>query len=219
MKLGGGSPLPWSLGGGIEQVRVIFEALNHARGSLYDTTDGSNVTAQTAAEARSLRAIWSANRRMAHAADPLRIPAELLPRWEKILSLHPAPGATDVERRRAIKAKFITWIGPTTTDDLCAAILGDSFIAVERTALVDAYQRWPFNGFPDDWISNTAHIVIRVVRGANQSLAEFWNMRARLTQALNDFLPSWTTFDIAIESTGNCFRLDEPNLNLETFCT
>lgn len=218
MRLGGFSPLPWTLGGGEPRVKTLYDSLNQSLGTAYDTSDESNVTAETMAEARALDAVWSANRRMALQTDAKRM-SDFIGRWERILDLHPAPSDSDVARRAAIQAKFLAWIGPSALLDLVTLIAGTSLIGIEFTDLVDAQIRWPENGYPNNWTSNTAHIVIRVQFSANQTTAEFWNMRARLTQALDDFLPAWATFDIATfrPGGGNGFFLDERNLNYETF--
>lgn len=219
MKLGGFSPLPWKLGGGVPRLKVLYDSLNQSLGTAYDTSDASNVTAETMAEARALHAVWSSNRRLALQTDPNRM-TDFMARWEKILDLHPNPTASDVVRRRAIAAKVLAWIGPSSLDDVVAAIAGASFIGIEYTPLADDQARWPENGYPNSWTSNTAHIIVRVKISANQTMAEFWDMRATLTHTLNDLLPVYTTFDIATfrpDGVSRGFFLDERNLNYETF--
>ncbi len=219
MKLGGFCPLPATLGGGRPRLQTLFKSLNQGRGTGYDTGDNSNVIAETMAEARALDAAWSGNRRAALQFDAKRMTA-FIPRWEKILDLHPRRNASDNERRRLILAKYLAWAGPELFEDAVRALTGDSFVGIEFHPLSTAVQRWPVNGYPNNWTSSTAHVLIRVQVG-NQTNAEFWNMRAELSKFLQDYLPFWMEFDVAIHDSGggDCFLLDEPNLDLETFCT
>jgi hypothetical protein len=218
MRLGGFAHLPVRLGGGEPRVETIYNSLNQARGTAYDTTDESNVTAETLAQARAIDAAWGANERMSLQTDPRRM-SDFLSRWEKILRLHPGPDDTVVARRSAVQVKFLAWIGPAGLEDLVAEIAGDSFIGIELTALADSVPRWPPNGYPNNFTSNCAHILVRVRFGANQTMAEFWDMRARLSRTLADFLPAHMTFDIGTYRVGGGtgFFLDERNLNYSTF--
>jgi hypothetical protein len=218
---GGFSPFPLRFGGGKRRLEVIYDSINESLGSAYDTSDSSTVTSQTMAEARAIDAAYSGNVRMSYATDPLRMPTELVPRWETILDLHPHRTDSIEARRAALAAKFLSLSGGTILEDTVRALTGASFIAIEFTALADAVPRWPVNGFADKWTSNVAHFVIRVQFAPNQTNADFWNMRARLRQFLRDFVPAWVTFDIAIsDSHGTeCFYLDEPDLDLLTFCS
>lgn len=218
-KLGGFSPLPMRLGGGQTRVETLYKSLNESLGTAYDVSDESNVTAETMAEARALDAVWSSNRRMSLQWDPRRM-TDFLSRWEKIFAVAPSPGDSDNARRAVLQGKFLALIGPSTLEDVVMPIASASFVGIEYTELVDAVPKWPGNSFPDEWHSNVAHIVIRVKFTANQTLAEFWRMKSKLTAFLNDYLPAWVTFDIAIfrESTGlSGFYLDERNLDFETF--
>lgn len=214
---GGFSPFPMRFGGGVPRVKTLYDSLNQARGTAYDISDASNVTAETMAEARALNAVWSANRRMALQWDPSRM-TDFVARWEAIFDLHPGPNDSDVARRAALGAKFAALIGPDALLDIVTLLAGANLVGIEFTSLTDAQVRWPENGYPTSWTSNTAHILIRVRFTANQTLAEFWDMRATVSKALNDLLPSWTTFDIGTyrpDGVSNGFFLDERNLNYE----
>lgn len=227
MRLGGFSPLPFSLGGGEPIVETLYNSLNISLGTAYDVSDASNVTAETMAEARALADVYECNQRMSYATDPKRMPAELLPRWEKIFDIHPHVLATDEDRRLALQAKFLALIGPAGLTDAITALINGSFVGLEFTPLASAYQRWLVNGFPNDWISTTAHILIRVQFTANQTLADFLNEMAVMTQMLDDFLPVYTTFDWGTFAEGGVtgFWLDDPvgsgpppsNLDFEVF--
>jgi hypothetical protein len=216
---GGFSPFPLRFGGGKRRLEVLYDSLNQSLGSGYDTSDSSNVTAETMAEARALDAVYSGNVRMALQTDPRRM-TDFLPRWEAIFDVHPHRTDSDNARRAVQQAKFLALAGPQLLEDAVVALTGASFIGIEFTALTDAVPRWPVNGFPNNWTSNVAHIVIRVRFAPNQTNGDFWRMRMNLVKFINDFLPAWTTFDIGIrDSHGtDCFYLDEPDLDLETFC-
>lgn len=222
---GGFGGWPRRFGGGRSRVQTIYESLNAARGSAYDTTDSSNVTAETYAQAVALAAAWSNNRRAALQTDPKRM-SDFIPRWEAILDLHPSPADSVADRRSAILAKFLAWAGQAAFEDVVAAIMGTSLVDIEYTPIASAYQRWPENGYPNSWISHTAHIVIRVQFAANQSQQELLHVLGRLDRTLADFLPAYTTWDWAMfaENGEDAFFLDDPlgagpppnNLNWET---
>lgn len=217
---GGFSPFPLRFGGGKPRLKTLYEALNQARGTAYDTSDASNVTAETMAEARALDAAWSSNRKMALQTDPARM-TDFMPRWEAILDVHPLPTDSIASRRAVLRAKFLALGGPAILHDAVVALTGASFIGIVYTAVADAVPRWPANGFPNNWTSNAVHIVIHVQFAPNQTNAQFWDMRAALNKFLQDFLPVWVTWDVGIrDSHGTfCFYLDEQNLDLELFCS
>lgn len=216
---GGFSPFPLRFGGGKTRVQAIYEALNESLGTAYDTSDTSNVTAETMAEARALAAVWSANRRLSLQWDPARM-TDFVSRWEKIFDLHPATTDSMNDRRDALRAKFLALAGPSTVSDACAALLGDSFVGIETTPLASALIRWPANGYASEWRSSVAHILVRVQIASNQTLAEFIKLMGKLTLMLDDLLPAATTFDWATfaDNGGDGFYLDEDhNLNFESF--
>ena len=51
--------------------------------------------------------------------------------------------------------------------------------------------------------------------------AAWWSAVGQAAQVLDSILPSWITWTFFIQSSHatNCFYLDEPNLDLEIFCT
>lgn len=217
---GGFSPFPLRFGGGRRRLQTLYEALNQSLGSGYDTSDSSTVTAETMAQARALDAAYSGNRRMAYVMDPARCPAEIVPRLEFIFGIRPHRSDTLPARRRVLAAAFLVLNGNVLIEDVIATIAGSSFIGIEIHPLSTATIRWPVNGYPNSWTSSVAHITIRVQIVANQTMSGFWNMRATLRRFLRGFLPAYVDFDIAIfdSNGGPCFLLDEPNLDLETFC-
>lgn len=220
MRLGGFCPLPFSLGGEAPRIEALYEAQNQALGSAYDTADFTTVTAETMAEARALDDVYESNTRMSYASDPSRMPEELIPRWEVVFDLHPHRTDSLETRRSMLSAKFLALSGGTLLEDTVRAITGASFVGIEFHPLSTAVVRWSVNSFPDRWTSSVAHVLIRVQFAANQTNAAFWNMLATLSKFLQDFLPAWMEFDAAIHDSGggDCFLLDEPNLDLESLC-
>lgn len=222
--LGGFGMLPIRLGGGETDVESIYRSLNESKGSAYDTSDASNVTAETMAEARAIAAVYRSNARMSYQWDAKRM-YDFIPRWEKIFNIHPGPTASVPSRRAALGVKFLALVGHASLSDTVQAIIGDCFVSIVYTSLDEAYMRWPGNGYPNDFLSNTAHILIKVQFSANQTQAEFWDLMARMSQQLRDQLPVWTTFDWGMdaEAGGEGFYLDDPiaggppptNLNYE----
>lgn len=217
---------PLKFGSRPNRVKVLYDALNQARGTAYDTSDDSNVTAETYAEAVMLDVAWSINKRLAYQWDPVRM-TDLVPRWEAIFDLHPSVTDSDPARRGALQAKFLALTGRPSLEDVVSAMLGDSFVDIEYTPLAQAYQRWPDNGFQNDWISHTAHILIRVQYGPTQTDAEFLRLMAKMNEELRNLLPAFITFDWGMyaENGLDGFWLDDPlgagpppfNLDYEVF--
>lgn len=223
---GGFGGFPLKFGGGNNHRRTLYDALNQARGTAYDTTDDSNVTADTYAQAIALEAVWSANRKMANQWDPRRM-TDFIPRWEAIFDIHPSASDSLNARRAVLSAKFRALAGQQTLTDIVSAMLGGSFVGVEYTPIAQAYMRWPENGYPTDWISHTAHILIRVQFAQGQTENEFLRLMAQLDRFLRDYLPAYTTWDWGMfaENGLDGFYLDDPlgagpppaNLGYETF--
>lgn len=223
---GGFGGWPRRYGGGESPVETIYNSLNQARGTAYDTSDESNVTAETYAHAVVLAAVWAGNRRVAHAWDPYRM-TDLIPRWEVIFGVRPSINASDNARRRVLQSKFRALANQLTLQDAVSDLIGDCLVQIEYTPLALAYQRWQVNSPTDDWISDTAHILIRVQYTSGQIDSDFLRLMAQMDSMLRQMLPAYTTWDWAMyaeDGTDN-FYLDDPvgsgpppnNLNYESF--
>lgn len=220
--VGGFSPLPLRLGGGISRVETIYRSLCAGRGTAYDTSDSSNVVPEIMAEARAIEALWSANRRLSLQWDPMRM-TDFLGRWEAIFAVKPSKADTLLARRLRLVPKFRALIGPiqSTVADVASSLLGASFIAVEYTDLAHAHTGWPGGSPPDPaaWFSTICHLVIRVKQTGGQTFAEFVKLLGIARAELRNLLPVYTTFDFGVFNSGGVggFLLDERDLDLETF--
>lgn len=217
---------PRRYGGGKSTSQVIYESLNFALGTAFDTTDASTVTAETSADARTIAGLWSANARLANQWDPRRM-TDMVPRWEKIMAIRPRTGDSMNRRRARLVARFLALGGDTfgTLDEICEAILGDVFIQLERTPLANANIAWPGGtpAEPTKWASSVAHLLVRVVRPQDLGSITRVEMFARLNELmvfLRDYLASWCTADFGWNANNDTrgFYLDEDNnLDGQTF--
>lgn len=202
----------WDVPGQPSPVDTIYKSLNQALGTAYDTSDTSPVTAETKAEARILAATWRNNRRMALQWDP-RYMTDFIPRWEAIFGIHPAHGSSDSARRTVLQARFKLLAGRSSFTDLATSLLGSNLVAIERGDLSNNYLRWPDNGFPNDWISHTAHILVRVQFLGGQTEISMLKLVGAARAVLEDAMPAWCTLDFATfaEDGSSRFILDDPN--------
>jgi|WetSurMetagenome_2_1015567.scaffolds.fasta_scaffold01366_13 hypothetical protein len=209
------------MGGGVPLAREIYDSLNTALGTGYDTSVESTVTAETSAEARLIAACWHANERATNQFDPWRM-VDFLSRWETILGIPPRRYDTNLIRRSRVAAKFAAICDPTNQSlyTLCSNALGSAFVDIEYTDIVGSTMMWPGNGFPLEWYSTTAHIVVRVIHPPTMTDIQFESSVGYLMQMLYDFLPDWATVDWAMVSSSGTegFILDDDhNLDTETF--
>ena len=219
------------------RLRSFYDALGRARGDAYDTTQTSNVSAETVATARLVASIWSTNQRMANQWDPLRMTTSL-PRWEKILNIVPLPTDSDTTRRARIQAiSARTGQAPFTTylSAQLAALLGPVFVAVEYISVGLAVIHVPDGTYPfgtvvpgTPWSSTTAHILIRTQVPAGYKESDFQAAIGLVAPFMDAVAPAWVTFDwyrpgpvytaILGGPSASGFYLDDPhNLDNEVF--
>lgn len=171
------SPYPRRYGGKGDGPRLehIVTSLNAARGTAYDVSSTSTVYAENMACARVLNAAWGTNARLANAFDPQRATGSMLPRWEKILGLFPAPTDDEVTRRAALVAKWKRFgqrFNTSRVMTLASALLGSALVEVEFADAAGATSFW---------------------QGGSQS------SRTNLLAASEWFaMPAWTTFGCSI---------------------
>lgn len=216
---------PRRYGGGKSTAQAIYETLNIALGTAFDTSDGSTVTAETSADARSIAMVWSANARMANNRDPQRM-TDMLARWEAIFAIRPHVDDSDNVRRARLVLKFKALGGPlyATLEEICAFLLGSLLIGVEYIDLSNDNSNWP-GGTPSKptmWNSNIAHILVRVVRPGQEvgmTRQEYFEKLRVLKDFMRDYLAAWSALDWGCFNVGGTrgFKLDEPNLDIETF--
>jgi uncharacterized protein YmfQ (DUF2313 family) len=220
MPFGRFGSFPFRMGGGKPLARTIYESLNRELGTGYDTSEESTVTAETAAEARCLAIAWRQNERASFQHDPNRV-TDFLARWETIFGLKPKATDSLSTRRAQVAAKWATMMNPDPAGvyTVCSVALGSLLVAVEYTPLANSVQHWPGNGYPEHWHSTTAHILVRVTQPTTTTDGTFLAKMTSLMALLDDFLPDCVTCDWGVwDSDGDRgFRLDERNLNWETF--
>lgn len=203
MSFGAYGGFPLKLGGTRDMpLRVEHQALISALEAGYDPADPVHAI-ETFAQARGVHMVWSAGKRLSNQAIPEKM-LEMLPVWEGILGLTPAPGTSDFARRAAVAARMRGLLNNALPDieEVCAKVMGSNYEAVVTVdpALVTAY--WP-GGIPGppgfEWCSNTATIGVRVNKNGLDD-AGFLAKVARLRDQLDKLLPAWMTYNIGVGS-------------------
>lgn len=206
MSFGGYHPFPKRRGGGKPRLKVFHEALNAARGSAIDASDPTSVAwVENMAYARAL--VFDGvgtNEKLGNQRDPDRM-TDMLPRWEAIFGLRPAPTATQRERRDAVKARFQRFINASAIHSRILAILkrelGAFFSAIEYIDITNAVVRVPDATYPwgtvssgAPWMSTVAHILVLMVKPAGATEGDFYNAAAKVAPALDGVVPAWVKF-------------------------
>lgn len=197
---GGTAPMPASMGGGVNLVALILEALNAARGTAYDTSEGSNVYVENLAHARAIASAWGTNQRLANQFDPKRM-TSMLPRWERIMRIIPSPTATMPERRREIARRWARTGQKTTQASLEAELrdaIGNVFVAIEFDTVATATTWWP-SGTPNPvapWYSTISLARVHVEAIPNMTEAEFYETSRKAVPILDARLPAWATWEL-----------------------
>lgn len=239
------APYPRRFGGGRYNgkplLQVVHESLNSQR-SHFDTEDGTSIVSiEHEAWARALVFDgWEVNARLGNQLDPKRT-TDMLPRWERIFKIRPAPGVSGRARRAVLEdrwARFgeITNHARLTTE--LAEVLGEYFVDVEYISLdnatisvPDADPPYPWGvvtpGYP--WRSTVAHILVRIQKPAGATEAQFYEAAGKVALHLDPILNSFCTFDwyraplstpIDVDggpSAGGFYLDDEHNLDNNVF--
>lgn len=202
--LGGMNPFPRKLGGGRSRAKVILDGLNADRGTAVDATNRETaVYALNVALARGIAGAWATNQRLANMWSPDRMASDVLARWEKILSILPAPEDDEVTRRARVRAIFQRFGKAATISNVTSALdvaLGDAFVAVEHIPYGSAQifvpdGTYPFGTVgPVPWASNLAHVLIRMQKPAGWTEGDFYEAAAKVALVLDPMLPVWSTF-------------------------
>ena len=203
MSFGAYGGFPFKFGGTRTMpLRVEHQALLTALEPGYDPEDPAHAV-ETFVQARGVHMVWSAGKRLANQTIPEKM-LEMLPVWEEILDITPAPGTSDYARRAAVAARMRGLLNNALPDieDVCAKSMGINYEAVVTVdpAAVVAY--WP-GGIPGppgfEWCSNVATIGVRVNRNGLDG-ASFLAKVARLRDQLDKLLPAWMTYHIGVGS-------------------
>jgi hypothetical protein len=221
------APQPERYGGGRSSLLAIFNALNKARGTGYDTSTVNPVTIENFAYARAIWEVWETNRRMSVQCDPFSMSDPILARWERIFHLARDPKDTPVERRARVQAKFALFgfePKPQAIADLLAAKLGSVFVAARHISPADSVTSWEGGtlvpGYP--WYSTVGHVAIQLQKPTGYTEQDFYKAAATVFNILDPIMPAqlrWAwyrnhpghTGSAWSEDDGAGFILDTPN--------
>ena len=205
MSLGRWGRLPFKFGSTKRlPTRIEYGALLDALEPGYDPTQGTVHEVETFAHARVAGMVWGANARLSNQAIPEKM-LEMLPEWEIILQLYPAPGTSDYARRKAVAARMRGLLNNALPDieDVCSTVMGANYEAVLTVDPADVVAYWP-GGIPGppgfEWCSNEALIAVRVNK-SGLSDADFLAKVGRLREQLDRLLPAWMTYNIGVGSS------------------
>lgn len=217
MGYGGFHPAPRRFGGnrhsGKPLVEVIYESLNAQRGAAFNTDDGTSIAAiENKAYARAIAYDgWELNARLGHQWDPLRV-TDMLPRWEGIFKIRPAPDASDNSRRAELSYRWSLFGAVSNHARLVTALstkLGPYFYAVEYISLANAVVHAPDGSYPwgtvvagVPWYSTVAHILVRLQKPAGATEAQFYDAAGLVPITLDPLVSSFCTFSWYRAPTG-----------------
>jgi len=219
------APFPMRLGGGSHaRTQRIYDEIRANVPGLLATEDGKANTADDIAAARLIAAADRFIDRRVNQIDPMKLSSEMVVRWESILKIVPGYGATLYDRRRAIASRQARNTAVVRGD--LDRLVSDAF-APWRTRLhfvdkASAVMWWPGGSSTADlfWYSTVAHVVVEYVVSATTTQDEIKRRVTDCTDALDDALPAWATFDFSqTPDYGPTallfgFYLDRPNLGV-----
>jgi hypothetical protein len=163
-------------------------------------TDPAQI-ALTSGEALAIAITWAVNRRLTGQLDPTRM-IETLPTWETACGLRPAPTDTDTDRRKALAAQFLGYVGNTNANlyALCAALAGASFLGFYIPGPgAPTYTPGLLPG-PPGWESTSCRAVLGVrLAPVPASDATFLNLVRTLNRNLGLACPAWMTFVVGTD--------------------
>jgi hypothetical protein len=195
-----GYPLALPLGGGPDDLEVAQDALLETMRPYLDPTDPAQL-AQTNGEALAIAMTWALNRRRAGQLDPNRMLEGVVP-WETACELRPAPTDTDYDRRKALAAQFLGFVGNALTQlyALCQGIAGAQFLGFYLpTSSAPTYTPGLMPG-PPGWEGVTLRAMVAVrVAPVSSSGAAFLSMVRQLNRQLGRACPAWMGFVIGTD--------------------
>ena len=196
---------PLYFGGHDELLPALVNSISEGRGSGLTKERDTAVFVENVAVAAELYCCWETNKRLGSIWDPMTCPEELVPRWETICAI---PRNTDLSmpvRRQQLQYKrerigrdpdigYLTEVAQRT--------IGDAFVQFEtidqdiaNIHVPDVTYPWGtvVPGIP--WSSSSKHLLALVVKPANYTEAEFYDLMGALVAAIDPLLDSWSTFD------------------------
>jgi len=206
MAYGGYAPFPKRFGGGRPRLRLVHETLNAARGTAVDASDPDNVAwVENMAYARAITFDgYGLNERLGNQWNPDRM-TDMLPRWEAIFGIRPAPDATAKSRRDVLRKRFRRFLDATALHtrivQTLKAELGDVFVQIEYISYANAVINVPDSSYPwgtvnaaAPWSSTTAVMLVLCQKPAGYSEGDYYAALARATPALDAIMPAWMKF-------------------------
>lgn len=203
MGYGGYFPFPKRYGGGRPRLQIIHDALNAARGTAIDASNSETIAwVENMAYARAICFDgYGVNDRLSMQRDPDRM-TDMLPRWERIFRIVPAPDATIHERRQAVRARFRRFIEATANHSRLytrlQAELGPVFSAIEYIDVSLAKIYVPNGSYPwgtiqpgHPWMSTVAHILVLLVKPQSYTEGDFYAAASKILPAVDGLLPAW----------------------------
>jgi hypothetical protein len=195
-----GYPLAMPLGGGPDDLEVAQDALLETFRPYLDPTDPAQI-ALTNAEALAIAMVWAINRRLEGILDPLRM-VDVLPTWEQAAGLRPAPTDTDTDRRRALAAQFLGFVGNTIANlyAICQAIAGTAFLGFYLPSASAPTYTPGLNPGPPGWESTSCRAVIGVrLQPITLTDAGFLSTVRQLNRTLKSACPAWMSFVVGTD--------------------
>jgi hypothetical protein len=203
---GGYHPYPRRFGGGKPTLQTFHESLNAQRGTALDASNPS--TTAWLEDLALMRAIvfdgWHTNQRLAHQWDPRRL-TDMLERWEKLMKLRPAIGATDKARRDSILERFERFMGIANHAKLMKNLetaLGDAFVGVEYISVANAVVTVPDGSYPwgtpnasRPWSSTVARILVQIAKPSGWTEDQFYEAAAKVGPVVDAIAPAWVLYD------------------------
>lgn len=232
------SPLPFKLGGrSHEIVDSMYKVVRSARPDMLAGGEGTEVDMENRALARMLGAGIRATKLRVAQRDPATLSTlrravtfpdgtirvvSMLERWEAILLITPAEGATDNERRAVVGGRRAATISNDviSLSEAMGRLFGSWFVRISSNHVSDvdyatrptpgsvyAHFGGPSTTFSADypgsydadypWYSGVAQVTVVIQPPASVPQAEIDRRTAQALSLLDDTLPTWAQGDVS----------------------
>ena len=239
------TPFPLKLGGGrATLIDGFYRSMQSSRVAALSGREGTEVDIENKTGARMLAIAWRDTARRVAQRDPLKLSlaqrytkdpetgitslVSPLERWEEILGIHGLPDATPEARRRAVRAKFVSYTS-TALEQVSLAmaeVFGPWFKGVFESDITDVHYAgkvppgnvhayWANGSFtfsadyPGEydaskpWRSGLAIINVGFQPPASTPQATIDETRSRALEVLDAMLPAWMSFISPITLDGS----------------
>ena len=196
---------PTYFGGDGGLLPALVNSVSDARGSGVTKERNTVVFVENVAIAAELYCGWQTTARLGNLWKPWKCPAELLPRWERILKLPPDPSLSEYERRSRWATlwgrfgRMPEWGFYAETANRTAQSAFVQFETIDQTIATihvpDGSYPWGTVATGSPWSSTSYHILALVEKPANYTEAQFYDLMNRFTEAMHPILSSFHTFD------------------------